>query len=157
MDPFYLNSEKRDYYSNAWELARNCEDESLRPDDVEEYIDRINLNGNVCTMLSKKGVIGSDNNSYLTICYTKDVESKINKEITPRLEKVFMNTYLRTFRIHKQRPQIVAEDKGAHPCLRYINDANYWNVHNIKFELNGGSLSDHETFWTILSNELSAL
>ncbi len=160
MDDSYLNSVKREYYARALELIKSCQSDSWKLDDlVEEHIDRINRNPRVFTMYSKRSpsAFGRNYSSYPTICYIREVEDKIVQEIAPKLTAAFENNDFRKFEIHCRKPRIEVPAEGVGPHLKYINDPNYWNIYNIKFELKGGYSQDHERFWTILPDELSKL
>ena len=158
MDNSFLNSINREYYVKALKFLKDSGNDVWKLDDqVEEHIDRINCNGKVHTMYSKRGRRLGDHNSYLTICYIREVEGKIRQVIAPKLNTAFENNHFRKFEIEFRPPRIVPATEGADPCLKYIDDPNYWNIHNVKFELKGGHSQDHETFWTILPDELSNL
>ena len=110
-------------------------------------------------MYSRKGRnrSGFGLESYLKICYTKDVEVQIRTEIEPNMKVAFGSKPSCELVIYYNSPRIQVENKEAASFLKYIEDVNYWNIFHIKFELKGGYADEHDNFWTILSESLSKL
>src|SRR5687768_7175502 len=101
MDDFYLNDTTRKFYLDALEHIRNCGHEVWGLDaGLGEYLDRINSSPNVRTMYSKRDdgtSFGHRKDSYLTICYTIEVEPKILVDIESKLKAIFPEKRFRNY------------------------------------------------------------
>jgi hypothetical protein len=160
MEDFYLNDEKRKFYDDALAHVRNCDDDFWNLDEaLDKHVDVINTNSHVRTMYSRKGRnrLGPGLESYLTICFTKNVEEKIKDEIEVDLKNSFSDKPNCTIVVYHEPPRVEVDDDEAAPYLKYIVDPEYWNVHHIKFEIKGGNSAEHDMFWTILSRKLSEM
>jgi hypothetical protein len=160
MDAFYLDNRRREFYDAALSHIRACGDERWDLDEgLDGHIDFINVNDKVRTMYSRKGPnqLGSGMESYLYICYTRDVEDKIKNEVVPSLISSFANMRNCDFAFRFEAPQVNLDEGEVSPCQKYIEHRDYWNVFNVKFELKGGNSGQHEEFWSILSTTLSRL
>ena len=153
MEDLYLNDTKKEFYSNALEYAKNCDDPywGVEPD-VVEYLDQINSSLNVRTMYYKffKGHL-----SYLMVCFTENVEDQVKNNCEQKLKECFANKHFCTIDTTPQQPRI--EPAAENPCHKYLNDANYWNIHHIKFEFKGDIRDHHKLFWSTLTDYLSKL
>jgi len=158
MDDLYLDDTKRKFYSVALAHIKNCDHKDWDLDEgLVGYIDKINLNPKIRTMYSKRGrLLGYGQHSYLVICYIKDAESTLKNEVEPALRLQFRSN-LYAFSINPEFPRIDSETAGADPCLKYIADPSYWNIHRIRYQLKGGGNDDHDRFWNQLKELLSAV
>lgn len=160
MSKQYLNDSNREFYDKAVALIKTCTDDFWPLDDgLEEHIDLINLSQNVRTMYSRRGKnrSGDGLESYLDICYVKETESQIRNLVESVLQSTFAGKHNCKFEFQYKSPRVQIPNEKAPECLKYIEDANYWNIHHIRFELKGGFQDDHTLFWTILSGSLSKL
>lgn len=157
MKSHYLNDTNRSYYSDALELIRNCKDEFWNLDPkLGEYIDRINENWNIRTMYSRNGGIKMDSalGSYLTICYSENLEEKILTYVIPNMISRFSEIEDCEFDYSREEPRQQEPYEGVNPYLKYIDHSEYWNVYHIKFELKSYFYKHHDTFWKELTEEL---
>lgn len=161
----YLDDHRREFYSSALDLIRSCDSEFWSLDrDLDEYIDRINRNSNVRTMYSRNGSAHMNDllGSYLTICYSENLEPNILNSLVPALKSKFLELEELElgeleFEYTLNEPYKQDSDKDVHPYLKYINHADYWNVYHIRFELRSYFSDHHKFFWDYLSSKLSKL
>jgi hypothetical protein len=139
----YLSDNNRDFYSQAFLHAEKCESKFWDIDNgINTYLKRINLNPNIRTLYSKKGAsnLQFGMESYLVFCYSKSVENEIEK----RAE----NLNIIGARINKQEPKLqTVPSAEKNPCLKFINNPEYWNVWNFRISIDGGIEREHQAFW----------
>jgi hypothetical protein len=158
-DP-YLDEAKRKFYDKALAHIRACGDKFWDLDDnLDNHIDNINRNDNVRTMYSRRGKnrTGFGLESYLTICYTQEIENKIKDEFVPRLNSYFADNKQCSFVTYYNPPRVDIDNEEAAEFLKYIEHPDYWNILNLKLELKGGNSEEHDKFWNLLSGTLSKL
>lgn len=159
MEDFYLNDQRREFYTKALQLIGNCKNDFWDLDDsISEHLNIINNTPNVRTMYSRRGWnrSGIGLESYLTICYTQTIESQLINDIVPILRVRFLNLKYCEFKFYVERPRIQNEGEVA-PYLEYIAHRDYWNVHHLKLELKGGFNDSHDLFWNMLTELLCKL
>lgn len=156
MDDLYLDETKRKFYSDALTHIKNCNNEFWKLNErLVGYLDRVNINPKIRTMYSMRDrVLGYGQQSYLVICYTQDAESKLKNEVEPTLRQAF-ESYLFELTITPEYPRIENNTTGTDPCLKYIADPNYWNIHRFRYQLRGGGNEDHDRFWNQLTELLT--
>lgn len=159
-DDFYLNDERREFYSNALDLIRSCDSEFWDLDlDLEKYIDSINENSNIRTMYSRNGSAHMNDilGSYLTICYSEQLEQLILNNLIPTLETKFSELEDSEFEFTRKHPRKQVPAENVNPYLKYIDHADYWNVYHIKFEFRSYFSNNHKLFWEQLAKGLNTL
>lgn len=106
MDDFYLNDSKRTFYSDALAHIRNCDHENWDLDEgLDKYIDAINLNPNIRTMSSKRGrILGYGQHSYLVICYSREAETRLQKDVEPAL-RLALNKNILELTVTNEQPK----------------------------------------------------
>jgi hypothetical protein len=156
---FYLTAGKKIYYLDALNYIKDCPDKSWRlDDDVEEWLNMINLNQHVCSMYSKRGKnkIGTGMESYLILCYTKHAEIFVTKELPHSLRTLYQNERFCEFNSTITQAYLQNEDENVEAYLKYINDKEYWNVNHVRLQLLGGHPDKHKLFWIRLSELIQA-
>jgi len=143
MEELYLNYSNRQFYSDALTHIRDCDNENWDLDEgLGSFIDTINSNSRIRTMSSKRGrLLGYGQHSYLVICYAKEIELKLRKNVHDALTLSFDKSLFKPI-ISYENPLFIKESKETKPLpfLKYIDDPNYWNVHRIRYELKGGGI-----------------
>ena len=155
MTDLYLNDTKKEFYSNALEYAKNCDEPYWRVEpEVVKYLDQINSSLNVRTMYHKffKGHI-----SYLMVCFTENVEDQVKSNCMQKLKECFVNKRFCMIDAFPQPQRIQPASENYPPCHKYLSDTNYWNINHIKFEFKGDIPDDHKLFWSTLTDYLSKL
>jgi hypothetical protein len=108
-------------------------------------------------MYSKRGrnQFGDGIHSYLKICYSLNTEFSITNELNLLLYQKFQQIPFCSFKFQRLKPRIQKKIEGENPCLRYIGDPDYWNIHHMNYELIGGNNANHDIFWNTIADFLS--
>lgn len=159
VDKIYLDDELKNYYSN-------CLEEEIKLKKIDngliEPLRLISNSKNIRPIFSKKNKdsIGRNNHSYLVIAFTVNVESILLTEIKHyflskfNTDRNYKCSFIELNPYSKENGRAVTEvNKGS----KWLIDAEYFNVNQIRFELKKGSKELHIEFWNELSSMLANL
>ena len=158
----YLTKNSKKYYADALNEVEKFDDIYWGLDlHSKPFIEEINKNLMIQTIYSTfaKRSNGMDLQSYLTISFSHEVELLIYRAILPDIIYYFNNkgNQYSTCHYSYNKPTIYKHLIGKDVELKCRDDANYFNIHNIRISLNGGNLELHQEFWQNLSNSFKKL
>ena len=82
------------------------------------------------------------------------MESKIEKDIIPLLQKEFQNERSMSFFYLKRCPHKKDYNEKTPLHLKYINHPEYWNIFSFRLQLDGGHIDRHDKFWKLVTDRL---
>lgn len=159
----YLNDELKEYYNKSFAevldiQSRNASSKFKEnwkiPKEIKEILIKINKNKNIATLFSQYP-INNQNNSLLKICYRKEVELKLFRNVISKItQKMEIRDSFFYYIYHpgEIRDSIDEDKKNGLGCT---DDMNYYNVKYIHLNFKTTYYdSEHNKFWKILEFEL---
>ncbi len=155
MENKYLTEDLNHFYTEAFNHIKNCPDTFWKLNtELLPYLELINQNPYIKTLFSKGFNQHNTPISFIEFAYTKPIEQHIEKELIPQLTKLFNNTNGNVLSITKKAP-IEHKFKAKNEQLKYIFSKNYLNLWHYHIELNSLQKTEHDKFWSVISNLLS--
>ncbi|MGM5471337.1 hypothetical protein ACS386_13750 [Flavobacteriaceae bacterium LMO-SS05] len=158
MNKIYLDEDLKKYYANCLktEIVLNNINQ-----DLQDPLISINKSENIRTLFSKKDKHDLKNclHSYLRIAFTSKVEQTLLTQIIPTFELNFNLNEKFEYKCSTIDPyiqperKITKENKGS----EWLINPEYFNVNQIKFDLQNGDSAIHDMFWAELNKYLSEL
>lgn len=165
MNNIYLTPELKDYYMRDFENnILTIRHELWKLDDgLINILIEINKNKNIQTLYSKwwsNSFTSMTSESYLTFCYTKQIELNLFRFVIPELliRQNNINKSMVSYCFYYPKPNAnYHENEPTEIDLLCITDPNYFNINTIQITLSSGYRDAHEKFWMDLNEKLSLI
>lgn len=163
MEEVYLTSELKSYYINDFNLVLSLSTDFWGIDNgLKDILININKNSAVQTLYSKKHDFHKpsfEQQSYLKIAYTKEVELELFRFTIPEFLILFNTDEYQKFSYFFEPPTLNANYRNGEINFNIgcIINEKYFFINTVKFELVSDQESIHNKFWKHLETKLSIL
>lgn len=150
----YLNKTLKQYYLLDFEQVLLIKDPfwGIPEDVLRRVLSEINTSENIQTLYSKIKHENDeeDDESYLVIAFTKEVEVELTESL-----KTFASSFPgNTISMDKMPPSENLNVGPAEYQIGAINNKNYFNLHHFRITFISKNIAPHEGFWTQLKELL---
>lgn len=150
----YLNKTLKQYYLLDFEQVLLIKDPfwGIPETFLRGVLSEINTSENIQTLYSKikHEDDAEDDESYLVIAFTKDIETRLTESL-----KTFASSFSRnSISIDKMPPSENLNVGPANYQIGAINNKNYFNLHHFRITFISENTDLHEVFWVQLKELL---
>ncbi|ESU26568.1 hypothetical protein FLJC2902T_25400 [Flavobacterium limnosediminis JC2902] len=152
----YLDENLKKYYINDFNNLLKLEKYFWEIDNqtLKNVLCSINMNNSIQTLYSKYSNSQKDKCSYITFCFTKNIELKLFREIIPYFIENYNfsdNSCFYEFNFPKLNPNY--EDNSIKFGIMCTDDIDYFNINHITITLESYNRKVHEDFWNDIKNK----
>ena len=156
MKQIYLTKELKDFYLKDFEQSLTTDDDFWKIEkSIKDYLININKNNRLQTLYSKNGQNNFFNDSYLTFCYTSDLEQMLLKVCIPKILSKFNNLSksccFYEFSYPRKNENYNPDRSLGFSCT---DNENHFKINHIKIILKSRDKKIHSDFWICLTEEL---